>query len=62
MSDILVVTSKVKQIVKEKGLRTSESFVIALSERVARLTEQAVETAKTTAPERKTLMAEDLGG
>lgn len=58
MSDILVVTSKVKAIVKEKGLRTSAEFVTALSERVEKMTQEAI--AKVAGTERKTVLPEDL--
>ncbi len=59
MSDILVVTSKVKAIVKAKDLRTSEEFIEKLSAEVQSMVEEAI--TKAVAAERKTLKADDLG-
>ena len=59
MSDILVVTSKVKKMIKEKsGLSTSASLVDALSNKVAMMCETAIEKAKQDG--RKTVMDRDL--
>ena len=58
MSETLVVTSKVKAIVKEKDLRTGEEFIEALSQLVKTKTEEAIPRAL--AAGRKTLKAEDL--
>ena len=58
MSEILVVTSKVKALAKEKDLRTSEGAIEGLSKMVAQKMDEAAEKAK--AAGRKTIMAEDL--
>lgn len=44
--EILVVVSKVKDYVKEKGLQTSETAVEALSEAVKELLDKAVKRAQ----------------
>jgi len=44
--EILVVVSKVKEYVKEKGLQTSETSVEALSDAVKELLDKAAERAK----------------
>ncbi len=44
--ETLVVVSKVKEYVKEKGLQTSESAVEALSEAVRELLDKAVKRAQ----------------
>jgi hypothetical protein len=59
VSDILVVTSKVKALVKAKDLRTSEEFIEKLSAEVQSMVEEAITRA--VAAERKTLKADDLG-
>lgn len=58
MSDILVVTSKVKALAKAKDIRTGAEFVEKLSAKVQGLIDGAI--AKAVAAERKTLKAEDL--
>ena len=59
MSDVLVVTSKVKNFIKTKsGLNTSGAVANALSDRVRELCESAVEKAK--AEKRKTVMDRDI--
>lgn len=59
MSDVLVVTSKVKNYIKaEAGLNTSGAVAAALSERVRKLCEKAVENAKS--DNRKTVMDRDI--
>lgn len=58
MSDILVVTSKVKAKIKESELRTSQEFIDELSKRVELQIEAAVTRAR--AANRKTVMVEDL--
>jgi len=59
MADVLVVVSKVKKMVKEQGLRTSEGFVEALSKKVEEIVKNAVEKVKSEG-KKKTLGAEDL--
>ncbi len=44
--EIMVVQSKVKDYIKEKGCQTSQSAIEALSKRVAQLLDEAVERAK----------------
>lgn len=59
MSDVLVVTSKVKKIIKEKGgMNTSSATIEVLSKAVERLCLKGVESAK--ADGRKTVMDRDI--
>lgn len=59
MSEVLIVTSKVKKYIKEKGqMNTSAETVDVLSKAVERLCEKGIESAK--ADGRKTVMARDI--
>lgn len=59
MSDILVVTSKVKKFIKEKGeMNTSAETIDMLTKAVERLCLKGIESAK--ADGRKTVMARDI--
>ena len=59
MSDILVVTSKVKKFIKEKGqMNTSAETIDILSKAMEKLCAKGVESAK--ADGRKTVMARDI--
>jgi histone H3/H4 len=59
MADVLVVTSKVKKFIKEKGeMNTSAETVDILSKAMERLCEKGIESAK--ADGRKTVMARDI--
>lgn len=59
MSNILVVTSKVKKFIKEdSGCNTSAETVDVLSKAVERLCKKGVESAKSDG--RKTVMARDI--
>jgi histone H3/H4 len=59
MADVLVVTSKVKKLIKEKGdCNTSSETVEVLSKAIERLCEKGIESAK--ADGRKTVMARDI--
>lgn len=59
MSDVLVVTSKVKKFIKEKGeMNTSAETIDVLSKAIERLCQKGVESAK--ADGRKTVMARDI--
>lgn len=59
MADVLVVTSKVKKYIKEKGgCNTSSETVEVLSKAVERLCQKGVESAKSDG--RKTVMARDI--
>ena len=59
MAEVLVVTSKVKKFIKEKGgCNTSSETVDVLSKAVQALCEKGVEAAK--ADGRKTVMARDI--
>lgn len=59
MADILVVTSKVKKYIKEKGqCNTSAETIDVLSRAVERLCEKGIEHAKQEG--RKTVMARDI--
>ncbi len=60
MSEVLVVTSKVKKYIKEKAeMNTSSSTVEALTKIVERALDQAIEHAK--GEGRKTVMDRDFG-
>lgn len=57
--DILVVTSKVKKYIKEKGqMNTSAETIDILSKAVEKLCAKGIESAK--ADGRKTVMARDI--
>ncbi|MBL7557752.1 MAG: NFYB/HAP3 family transcription factor subunit [Bdellovibrionaceae bacterium] len=59
MADILVVTSKIKKIIKEKGdMNTSAATIEVLSKAVERLCLKGIESAK--ADGRKTVMDRDI--
>jgi histone H3/H4 len=59
MADVLVVTSKVKKFIKEKGdMNTSAETVDVLSKAIERLCQKGIESAK--ADGRKTVMARDI--
>lgn len=59
MADVLVVTSKVKKFIKEKGqMNTSAETVAVLSDAIERLCAKGIEAAK--ADGRKTVMARDI--
>ncbi len=58
-ADILVVTSKVKKFIKEKGeMNTSAETIDVLSKAIERLCTKGIESAK--ADGRKTVMARDI--
>ncbi|MBC7741226.1 MAG: hypothetical protein H7061_03455 [Bdellovibrionaceae bacterium] len=59
MAEVLVVTSKVKKYIKEKGeMNTSAETIDMLSKAVERLCAKGMEAAK--ADGRKTVMARDI--
>ena len=59
MADVLVVTSKVKKLIKSKGdCNTSSETVEVLSRAIERLCQKGIESAK--ADGRKTVMARDI--
>ncbi len=59
MEDILVVTSKIKKLIKEKGdMNTSAATIEVLSKAVERLCMKGIESAK--ADGRKTVMDRDI--
>ena len=59
MADVLVVTSKVKKFIKEKGdCNTSAETVDVLSKAIEKLCEKGIERAKQDG--RKTVMARDI--
>lgn len=59
MAEVLVVTSKVKKLIKDKGgCNTSAETIDVLSKAIEQLCEKAVERAK--ADGRKTVMARDI--
>lgn len=58
MSKVLVITSKVKEVARAGGLRTSAEFVDALSEHVGEVIIKAAMKAK--ADKRGTIKARDL--
>jgi len=60
MAEVLIVTSKVKKYIKEKGgCNTSAETIEALSEAVEKLCTRGLESAKSDG--RKTVMARDIG-
>lgn len=59
MAEVLVVTSKVKKIIKEQGgMNTSSATIEVLSKAIERLCLKGVESAK--ADGRKTVMDRDI--
>ncbi|MBY0553208.1 NFYB/HAP3 family transcription factor subunit [bacterium] len=59
MAEVLVVTSKVKKFIKEKGeMNTSAETIDMLSKAIERLCAKGIEAAK--ADGRKTVMARDI--
>lgn len=59
MAEVLVVTSKVKKIIKEKGgMNTSAATIEVLSKAIEKLCLKGVESAK--ADGRKTVMDRDI--
>lgn len=59
MADILVVTSKIKKLIKEKGdMNTSAATIEVLSKAIERLCMKGIESAK--ADGRKTVMDRDI--
>lgn len=59
MADVLVVTSKVKKFIKERGeMNTSAETIDVLSKAIERLCTKGIEAAK--ADGRKTVMARDI--
>ncbi len=58
MSEILVVSSKIKKLIKEQGMRTSADAIESLSNMVAAKAKEGVEKAK--AAGKKTVQASDL--
>jgi histone H3/H4 len=59
MSEVLVVTSKVKKLIKDKGgCNTSGETIEMLSKAVERLCQKGIDAAK--ADGRKTVMARDI--
>lgn len=46
MSDILIVTSKVKNYIKEAGMNTGASVAEALSQKVRQVCDEAMENAR----------------
>jgi len=60
MADTLVVTSKIKKLIREKaGFNTSAELIDALSQKVEKICVVAIERAK--ADKRKTVKGRDLG-
>lgn len=59
MADVLVVTSKIKKFIKEKGeMNTSAETIDILSKAIEQLCTRGIESAK--ADGRKTVMARDI--
>ena len=58
MAEVLVVTSKVKKLAKEQGMRTSADAVQALSDIVAAKVKEGIEKARGAG--KKTVQASDL--
>ncbi len=59
-NEVLVVASKVKAYIKEKGdMKTSSSVLSALSDRIRGMCEEAIENARSDG--RKTVLDRDIG-
>ncbi len=58
MADVLVVASKVKAYIKQKGCNTSAESIEELSKRVQAILDMAIK--RTNANGRKTVKAQDL--
>jgi histone H3/H4 len=59
MAEVLVVTSKIKKLIKDKGgMNTSAETIAVLSQAVEQLCQKGIESAK--ADGRKTVMARDI--
>jgi histone H3/H4 len=58
MADVLVVASKVKAYIKQKGCNTSAESIEELSKRVQMILDMAIK--RTSANGRKTVKAQDL--
>ena len=59
MSEVLVVTSKIKKMIREKGqMNTSQEAIEQLSRAIEKLIERGIETAKS--DKRKTVMGRDI--
>ena len=59
MAESMVVVSKVKQMVKEAGLRTGGDYIDTLSKKVTELVQNSINKVKGDA-DKKTLGAEDF--
>lgn len=59
MAEILVVTSKIKKMVKDADLRTGGDYITALSRKVESMVKASIEKVKQEG-KKKTLGAEDL--
>lgn len=59
MSEILVITSKVKKLVKVADLRTGQDYITALSIKVESIIKASVDKVKADG-KKKTLGAEDI--
>ena len=60
-NEVLVVASKVKNYIKDKGeMKTSASVLTALSDRIRSMCDEAVENARSDG--RKTVLDRDFGG
>jgi hypothetical protein len=55
----LVVTSKIKGMIKEEGLRSGKDFIVALSAKVQNIIDSAIQTTKEQG-KKQTLGAEDV--
>lgn len=59
-NEVLVVASKVKAYIKQKGdMKTSASVLTALSDRIRSMCEEAIENARSDG--RKTVLDRDIG-
>ncbi len=59
-NEVLVVASKVKAYIKEKGdMKTSASVLSALSDRIRTMCEEAIDNARSDG--RKTVLDRDIG-
>ena len=59
MTEVLVVTSKVKKVVKEAGFRTGADYIVALSNKVDAIVKASIEKVKAEGG-KQTLGQEDI--
>jgi len=59
MAEVLIVTSKIKKVVKEAGFRTGGDYIQSLSDKVSAMVNASIQKVKAEG-NKKTLGTEDL--